>query len=158
MVRRIPYLCLVLVLSSPLHAYGGINVSEVTDKEYLLSIIAERDRLYQQRFDAQQRALETALTALNLRMESINEFRNQLRDQERGFLTIKQYDAQHEGLENKIKSNAERIDVLSQRQYQEIGSREGQSRFWAFVVAAVGILAGLSVVAVNLINSRKKPV
>jgi hypothetical protein len=82
--------------------------SNVSEREYFQAILDERDLRYQQRFDAQQEALNAALlaakeavqtaltaaekavikaeTAAERRFESVNEFRAQLSDQANTFM------------------------------------------------------------------------
>ena len=53
----------------------------------LLALMNERDLRYGQRFDSQERAVTKALDAADKRFESVNEFRNQLKDQTGTFIT-----------------------------------------------------------------------
>lgn len=65
----------------------------VTLKEYMDTKISALDR-----------ATSVASEAMNKRLESMNEFRAQLKDQNATFLTRNEYEAKHALLESKIES------------------------------------------------------
>ena len=58
-----------------------------TLKEYFERVFQEHERRYTQRFEASQRAIETALESMNKRLDGMNEFRQALKDREEVFLT-----------------------------------------------------------------------
>lgn len=157
----------------------------VTDRDYLLAIISERDRLYAARFDAQERAsqqnihaqhdaVEKAAGAAEKRFDSVNEFRNQLKDQQQLFMTRAEYFASHKQIvdetsllrahqvpreehENRwsnqemhFREVTEKIDKIAERQFMIAGQREGQSGLWGVLAAVVAILISLAGVVVNL--------
>ena len=157
----------------------------VSDREFLLSVIAEHDRLYQQRFDAQEKALTSALTAAKeavdkaqsaseKRFDSVNEFRNQLKDQAATFLTRAEYQAFNKQLTDQIASilatqvprsehetrwHADaanisglqtRIEQLSQRQYTSSGQAEGSAWLWGIIIGVVGIAISVAIVLTNI--------
>ncbi len=96
------------LVAQPQPTVAPPQISALTDRDYLLSLLAERDRQYSQRFDYQERAVVNALTAAKeavsaalqsakeavtkaevaseKRFESINEFRAQLKDQQQTFM------------------------------------------------------------------------
>ena len=59
---------------------------EITVGE-LYVIINERDRAYTQRFESQERAVNKAEIAAEKRLDAVNEFRGQLKDQAATFVT-----------------------------------------------------------------------
>lgn len=110
-------------------AVGEVSAGQVRD--YLLAIIAERDRFYLEKFHAQEEftrqatesnahaigatkeavndkfanakeAVVKAEVAAEKRFDSINEFRAQLRDQQNTFLTKGEYSGVHKSLEEKV--------------------------------------------------------
>jgi hypothetical protein len=54
------------------------------------------------RFTDIEKARVTAEAQLNMRLESMNEFRSSLKDQASTFLTRTEYEAKHDALESKI--------------------------------------------------------
>lgn len=54
------------------------------------------------RLDYVEKGIDKQQEALNARLETMNEFREQLKDQNQTFLTRMEYDAKHELLQNKI--------------------------------------------------------
>lgn len=56
------------------------------------------------RFKMNQIAIDKAETAVNIRLENMNEFRNSLKDQAVSFMTKSDYDTKHQLLVDKIDS------------------------------------------------------
>lgn len=105
--------------------------------DHFTTLLNEMDLRYQQRYDAQTKALEAALlaadkavqaallaaekavikaeTAAERRFESVNEFRGQLGDQAKTFMPRAEYIVQHQSLSDKVdviaKTLSDRIDV-----------------------------------------------
>lgn len=59
--------------------------ASISLKEYFDSLIQEKEKRYEQRFVAQQTAVDKADAANEKRFESVNEFRNTLKDQQLTF-------------------------------------------------------------------------
>lgn len=64
----------------------NVNPS-ISLKEYFDSQISEKEKRYEQRFTAQQEAVLKAEAANEKRFESVNEFRNTLKDQQEKFVS-----------------------------------------------------------------------
>lgn len=101
-----------------------------TLKAYLDSRLEEADKRYDQRFQAQQKALEKSDAATEKRFESVNEFRNQLRDQNLTFI------ARSEAL-SLIDSNSKRIDTLSKAISDKEANGQGSAQVWDLLAAGV---------------------
>lgn len=97
-------------------------------RAHILAILDERDRRYEQRFDASQEALRTALMALEGRLQGVNEFRATLSDQAATFATRDQLDALRDA-----------IHVLTSRIERAEGSRAGLSTGWAVLIGVVSV-------------------
>lgn len=69
-----------------------------TLRDYLTAIIDERDRRYEQRFHAQQAAVDKAEFAADQRLDAMNRFREAMQDQQKTFLTKSEYQSQHQAL------------------------------------------------------------
>ena len=85
----------------------------VTLKEYFTTILIELREDYSgkisqldirmaERFNGQDKAIGIANSAMDKRLESMNEFRSQLKDQTGTFLTREAYDARHQILQNQV--------------------------------------------------------
>lgn len=92
MVRSVASLLIVATLSSPLALADDLSTKE------LKIIVDERDHRYSQRFDSQEKAVASALAAAKeavskaenateKRFDSVNEFRNTLKDQQGTYVT-----------------------------------------------------------------------
>lgn len=140
----------------------------VGDRELILMMIAERDRQYDQRFRAQEIAVTAALAAAKeavaaaltaakeavtkaegaaeKRFDSVNEFRNTLKDQQLTLASKADMDIRFKFLEDKIK-------LVEDRQTKASGAAEGTNWLWG--VLSVG--AGIAIAGVALYRSRQSP-
>lgn len=91
-------LLIAVLLTLSAAALGTENPGEAVSVRELNLIVNERDRQYGQRFDAQEKAVAAALAAAKeavvkaeaaseKRFDSVNEFRNTLKDQTATFIT-----------------------------------------------------------------------
>jgi hypothetical protein len=139
---------------------GGTGPQSVSVLDHVRALLIEMDLRYQQRFDAQTRALEAALlaaekavgTALTAaekavnkaeiaaekRFESVNEFRGQLNDYQAMLLPRTEYAAAHQALVEKIIDLSSRVDRAE-------GTTSGGHQVWGYLVGAAGI--ALAVIA-----------
>lgn len=120
---------------------------------FLLRIIDERDKQYDNRFNAQEKATVAALAssekaidkaemANEKRFESVNEFRKTLADQTSTFITRTEAEAA-------TGRNAERITDLTTRIDKSEGKGAGLNAGWIYALgalAAIGTIFSLVVV------------
>ncbi len=89
---------------------------------------SERWRAHREVHEMGQLALDAAVRALDVRLESMNEFRAQISQERSNFLPQQVYDTEHRALENKIdvktEANEKRISVMEKWQSNMDG------RFW----------------------------
>jgi hypothetical protein len=81
----------------------------------LRELIDERDRRYQERWEAQQAALTKALTSMEARLVTLNELRGVVTDAQGTFLTRNEFDAKHQVLND-------RVDALAKQVYIVVGA------------------------------------
>lgn len=154
-MRRIAVIAALVLLWLTTAAAQGIS-----DRDYLSAIIAERDKQYGQRFDAQEKAVSAALAAAKeavskaegaaeKRFESVNEFRNTLKDQQSGLATRLEVDARFKAMEDKIVA-------LSLTQSQMTASNEGALKLWGLIAGGVGLLGVIGMLVMGAINLRAK--
>lgn len=116
-------------------------------RELMTLLLAERDRQYAQRIDAQERAVAAALSAAkeavekaesapSKRFESVNAFREQLAVQARDFVTRAEYEATRGAM-------VEKVDTLRARADKTGGLALGLSNGWAVIVAAIGVVLAI---------------
>lgn len=187
-MTRARWLILVALTSEPALAQGAAppSMSQTTQESVtvnqLLAVMAERDRQYAQRFDAQEKALQVALTTLNQRFDtqekstivalaaakeavqaaliaakeavqkaefasekrfdSVNEFRNSLKDQQTTLMSRTEADTRFKDLER-------RAGELTAQIAQKVSESRGASDLWGFIVGAVGILAAVGMLFMN---------
>jgi hypothetical protein len=158
-----------------------------TLRAHVLALVAEADRRYvelrtaddlryQQRFDAQEKAVRDALAAAKeavtaaltaadravikaedaatKRFDAVNEFRGQLADQAAGFMPRAEYTVQHrammEKLDDAIRRSDERYASIVNAQTallsQQVGSSTTGDRYRATILAVAAILVSVSAV------------
>lgn len=194
MRTRLHALALALLLAPSLasaQTQSPPSISQTTSDSVtvnqLLAVIAERDRQYSQRFEAQEKALSFALINLNQRFEaqdksttialtaadravqaaltaakeavqkaeaaaekrfdSVNEFRNTLKDQQLLLMTRAEAEARLKDMDRRL---SDITDVLNRRASES----KGASDLWAIIFAGFGILMALVGVYVAL-NPRR---
>lgn len=151
---RLAVIAALLLLSLP------AATQTITDREYLSAIMAERDRQYSQRFDAQEKAVAAALAAAKeavskaegaaeKRFESVNEFRNTLKDQQSGLATRPEVDARFKAIEDKIVG-------LALAQQQITSSNEGAVKLWGLIAGGVALLGIIGMLVMGVMNLRAK--
>lgn len=135
----------------------------------LMAIIAERDRQYSQRFDAQEKSTTLALAgaekavqaaliaakeavqkaeiAAEKRFDSVNEFRNTLKDQQLLLLTRAEGEARFKDIDR-------RLSELSEALTRRASEAKGASDLWAIIIAGFGILSILVGAYVALTSRR----
>ena len=93
-------------------------------RAYLESIISERQRQYDVRFEAQEKAVQAALTAAKeavtkaeiateKRFDTTNEWRSAMSDRDRNYLTIAQYEADQATTRTKIEGLETRVNIFA---------------------------------------------
>jgi hypothetical protein len=126
-----------------------------------LGLIEANDLRYQQRFEAQGKALDAAFGAAKGAVDAAlagadkaavkTEQTADKRFADLGDLIREQF----KGLTDKFDASARRIELLEGRANQTFGATEGKTAMWSYVAAAIGILFGLSGVALTIIHLMK---
>ena len=134
------------------------SVTEGITVNQLMAIIAERDRQYSQRFDAMEKSFSLALngakesiqaaltaskeavqkaeTASEKRFDSVNEFRNTLRDQQLTLMSRVEAEARLKDLDRRV---TEVVAEMARRSSESKGAGE----LWAVLAGVIGTIIGL---------------
>lgn len=122
-----------------------------TLRTLMLHLLEESDKRYSQRFDAQEkavqaalanaeRALSTASSAADKRLDSMNEFRGALRDQQNTFIPRSEVSGMVRALSDKI----ERLEAdLASRTGSKAQAAERQTGVMWLVGLVVAVVVGL---------------
>jgi hypothetical protein len=157
-MRKYSGLVILVLLSLPAAASPPEFASRTQQPSYYYSItleqlyamIVEMDRRYEQRFNAQDKAVAAALdsakeavlkaeVASEKRFESINEFRGQLRDQQQTFVTRDEVAIRFRAVEDRV----QRLDEMALKNQARL---EGFNWLWGIAGTAFGMLvAGFTV-------------
>ena len=154
-IRSILALVLLALFATP--ALGQSPQGDMTVRE-LFAIMNERERANNQRFDAQEKAVAAALAAAKeavikaelaaeKRFESVNEFRNTLKDQQQTLLPRTEADVRLKNIESRINS----IEIS---QSTAAGKQEGINWLWSILVGLTGLAIG-SLMAILTYRSRR---
>lgn len=133
-------------------------MEDVTLKEYLIQLIANNDKRYEQRFNDTKIAVDAALIAADKavtaalagqkeavtkaevaaekRFESVNEFRSTLANQQRSLMPRQEYEANHKAL-------ADRIDKIESKELVVEGKGGGIKEGWGWAVAVIMFIIAL---------------
>lgn len=126
-----------------------------TALEHMRSLLVEKDLRDEQRFRAQQaavqaelaglaRAVDKAEVATEKRFEGVNEFRSQLADQARDFMPRREAEQAIEAVRSLISVEHERGNALDRKQGEIAAGHVGGDKVLAYVLAAVGVLIGIA--------------
>jgi hypothetical protein len=105
-------------------------------KEYLETILEEREKQVYEKFISLDRAVTKAEVASDKRFESVNEFRGTLTDQQRTLIPRMEYEVAHMALIEKLEQLSKRIDKLE-------NIKQSAAVIWAYVIGAGGFLTGI---------------
>lgn len=133
-------------------------------------ILDERDNQYAQRFTAQQEALAAALQAqkeavanalsaqqdavvkaedaANKRFDSVNEFRDQLRDQALLFMSKAEADARFKSLEEKTAAASSRLDNIN-------FTNQGSKDLWVILAGVFVLMLAIGGFVMNYTRGRR---
>lgn len=120
----------------------------VSLREHIEALLREADKREQQRFEAQNLAIDAAMiavekamvearTASEKRFEGTNEWRATVNDIIARNITRAETDARFEALMEKISLLQQRIDTRE-------GTAGGMKSFWGYLVGAVGLTAAIA--------------
>jgi hypothetical protein len=104
--------------------------------------IEDMDQRHGQRFDAQQQALAITATALEKRLDGLNELRQMAGDYAARSMPRAEYEASHQGLTTRINDIAEAVTALQAR---SAGSRV----MWGYIIAIISVAAAVVVAIVK---------
>lgn len=143
--------------------------ADVSLKEYFERILAEKDAAYAQRFEAQEKAIQAALTAqkeavqkaetaAEKRFDSVNEFRAQLSDQAATFMPRREAEsamkAMTEKYEQLAKTNANNIDSIEHRMDRNEGRSSGLGAGWGYLIGGIGLIAAIVGIVFGFMNAK----
>lgn len=125
-----------------------------TLKAYVERIVHEGDRRYEQRFEAQEKAVTAALTSAALAVEraeinaekwraNANEWRAAMTDREKQFMSRDQADSKFDALDK-------RIAGLEKSRSSSEGRSGGLNAGWGYLVGAIGLAATVIAIVVAL--------
>jgi hypothetical protein len=105
-------------------------------REYTERLIVDLEKTFNVKFDANQEAVDKAERRMEIRLEGMNEFRLQLKDQAAAFLPRSEYSVAHDKL------GADITDLRKTRD-EMAGKANASSVYVAYALAGIGILISI---------------
>lgn len=123
-------------------------------REYFETILKEMREDYKEkvkdlhekiciRFDLEEKAKDAAMTAMEKRLEGMNEFRDQLKDQTSTFITRETYEANR-------KITQQQIDELRLSKAELSGKASQSALTISYIISVIGIIMGLIGIILSL--------
>lgn len=113
-------------------AKGKDNSKNISLKDYIDMRFAELNNFLKSKFFSLEQANSLAQDNLNIRLESMNEFRNQMKDQTSNFVTRKEIKLSLDKIEGDIR-------ILRESYAEAKGKASQNSVLFAYVIAFTGI-------------------
>jgi len=102
-------------------------------KEFLCDKISTVKESISIAMSAADKATAKAETAMDKRLEGMNEFRNQMGDQQRTFLPRAEYNLGHTNVTDKMDNLEKRLDAIDNK-------KTGGNIVWAFVISGISFI------------------
>jgi Flp pilus assembly protein TadB len=113
------------------------------------------ERAHRELHGAEKQARDAAVASMEKRLESMNEFRDQLREQATTFQQVKTAEAAHDAIDKRLDEMRERIVAIEKGDVKQEGRSLGQGAVVAIIVGAVafvGSILGIVIVVVNILT------
>jgi hypothetical protein len=108
------------------------------------------DRLDLERHLANDQALRKAEIAMDKRLDSLNEFREQLADQQRTFLPRAEYNGRHDQLEQRLDDLQTRMIAMTARLDEDVRQTDRSDRYRLSVPSILFAALGVAVAIISL--------
>lgn len=133
-----------------------MNKSEyISLRQYLLEKLTEIKDLENERWKAHeqfheqgQKAFDAAMSGIDMRMHTMNEFRSQVLEDRAAFVKIELYETKHKALEQKLESAIDRVAVKISELEKYRSNMDG--RLW-MLATVVGAGLTLTTIGLNLL-------
>jgi hypothetical protein len=141
-------LLFVVALAGDIYVTPSIAQDKsVSLREYFERILVERDNVLEQRYRDQQTAIQTALTAMDKRLDGMNEFRATLQDQSAKQLTKAEFQMFKDKVDEDIRilreSKAELSGMATQASVNDAYFRANISLIISIVGSLVAVIMGI---------------
>lgn len=123
----------------------GEASTDISLRDYMEARLRSERLLTSQQFDALKEATDKVAGATSERFKSVNEFRAQLSDQQKTFITRAEYDASHVDLARRIDLNTDQINELRRTGANLSGRIATVGGAFAVIVIAIQIAIALLV-------------
>jgi len=119
---------------------------------FVRALLDEHDRRYEQRFVAQEKAVDTALLSMNERLAGMNEFRSTLQDQQRTFVSRSDVDTRLQALVERLDGTAALLAGVGSKVDGMQARRQGAGNLAGGLMLGAGFLVGAAGVVVAVVR------
>jgi len=123
------------------HKY--VDEQDVTLREYLEALIRNLEKSFLAHYEAQEKALITALAANEKRLDSMNEFRETLRDQNKTFATFSEQKSFEKSVNEKFETMNESIKAIQISDAVLVGKASQLQFYIVMVVSVIGLIVSI---------------
>jgi ABC-type uncharacterized transport system involved in gliding motility auxiliary subunit len=120
-----------------------VDSSYVTLREYLEALIKNLELRMEEHFTAQDKAQLLYSLAQEKRLDSMNEFRESLKDQTKSFVTQSQHEALAHIVDRDIKNNREEIESLKLSRAEIAGKASQNALYISYAISLLALLTGI---------------
>jgi ABC-type uncharacterized transport system involved in gliding motility auxiliary subunit len=120
-----------------------VDSSYVTLREYLEALIKNLELRMEEHFTAQDKANELYALAQEKRLDSMNEFRESLKDQTKTYITRSTLEARSAVVDREIKSNREEIESLKLSRAEIEGKASQNALYISYAISLLALLTGI---------------
>lgn len=122
-------------------------------KEYFEARLKAIEEVNQKTFELNNIAIQKAEDSVNFRLESMNEFRSAMKDQQATYLPIQEFKAHLAASQKSFEDLKEQINKLSTIQ-QVVAGKAGQPMVW---IVGAGSIIGLILSIISLLQKWVAP-
>lgn len=119
------------------------------NEKFVMLNLASQKEAVQAAMAASEKAISRADTAIEKRLESVNEFRGQQKDLIATLVTRNEYNQGHTALEEKVSDVASRLDKIQ-------GTEKGIGIGWAVFLGTIAVLSSLVSIAAVLFSFLRR--
>jgi len=121
-----------------------------TLKDYLEAVIGGNDKLYGERFESQKIAVLKQEAANEKRLDSMNEFRATLKDQQVTLLPRSEAELSNANLVRQLDAITVEVNSLRESRGASAGSADQTKSLWGYAIGFIGVAISLVLLALRL--------
>lgn len=127
-----------------------VDIQYVSLKEHFEAILRSMEKALDSRFEAQEKAIRVANEASDKRLDSMNEFRATLSDQNKTFATCTEINAFRDMMKLELEKRDADIESLKLTRAELAGKATQSQVSIAMILSTIGLLVGIVGIVLKL--------